>query len=49
MRKARRLILHRIDIHLLGILNISQITKSATAPPTVAQLLAKINSSKHNF
>ena len=44
--KARRLILHRIDIHLLGILNISklsQIAKSAAAPPTVAQLRAKIN------
>ena len=46
MRKARRLILHRIDIHLLGILNISklsQIAKSAADPPTVAQLRAKIN------
>ena len=44
--KARRLILHRIDIHLLGILNISklsQIAKSAAGPPTVAQLRAKIN------
>jgi hypothetical protein len=44
--KARRLLLHRIDIHLLGILNISklsQIAKSAGAPPTVAQLRAKIN------
>ena len=42
----RRLILHRIDIHLLGILNVSklsQIAKSAADLPTVAQLRAKIN------